>query len=538
MISLIQTFTQKNHKILFGSLLVIIIIAFVGTIGNNLPSCGAQGSYKAYKNTFYGYDLNNQKVTNALFQASAISVQLQGRRIYNQDMERMLMLTRAVSLHLADELNIPLPLPENVAEYLQGLAAFKGNDGKFSQEALDNFIKTLNGEKSQISEARFWDIVQEDWRIMKLQTALRGPGYATPYAAEQELRMRNTRWSVDVAAFDYGKFKNEITVSDTDLATYYEQNKFRYEIPQRAKVSYVFFPLERFADKVGDIKNEETLQVYYLSNRGLFPEKKTFEEARTDVVIEYKKSLARREALRFANDDFVLKLYRDEIARTSPMFQDILKSMNATLIPVEPFARSGLPEHPVLPRNLLEQAFTIPNYYSEPHPVKDGVAVILLDEMIPAQLQPLEFVREQAIADFKESKRRDAFTAKGAEFKKQLAEQTKKAEDFPLVSAKMGLSIQPYRDFSMMNPPEGLDQVVLSALNSASIGSVSDMINQSDIGYFVYVVKKELPSTATSSKETEQLLKRIESASAQQSAADLLQEMIAIGLAQAQGDKK
>jgi hypothetical protein len=54
MISLLQNFLQKHHKLLFGTLLVIIVIAFVFTIG--APGVGLRRIKHSY---LYGRDISD-----------------------------------------------------------------------------------------------------------------------------------------------------------------------------------------------------------------------------------------------------------------------------------------------------------------------------------------------------------------------------------------------------------------------------------------------------------------------------------------------
>ncbi len=81
MISWIQIHLMRHGRWLFLSLLAIIIVAFVFTIGNT-PGCSAnESNYQAQY--FYGIDLNSKRASQPIIDTTSLSVFLNSRQLRN-----------------------------------------------------------------------------------------------------------------------------------------------------------------------------------------------------------------------------------------------------------------------------------------------------------------------------------------------------------------------------------------------------------------------------------------------------------------------
>lgn len=536
MISWIQAFTQKNHKVLFGTLLIIIVIAFVFTIGN-LPTPGISRNEQQFDKTFYGYNLNDRQTQQHLAMATELSAYAEGRFSRNTSNESLM---RAASLYLADAMQIPEPRDAQLTEFIRSKRAFTNYDGTYDPQKYLDFLEMLENN-DQLSKAFFSQTMVEDWRIQKVTQALRGPGYVLPYEAIQQLRMDKTKWSVDVASFNYDDFTFEADITEEAISDYFEKNGFRYQIPKRVKAAYIYIPSERFLSEIPEKQSESDLQSFYEKNRGLFGGKKTFEEAKDEVLKQYRLQLAQNKAGVFAYEHIAMTLHDEEIELGSPRFNELLSHNNLTLESISPYTRGGIPQHPVLPRRILEQVFEMNRYFSEPYLLVEGIAILFHEKTLPAEAQPLEAVREQVLADMKEEQRREAFIARGEALSQELNTAIADTK-FPIAAAKRKLSVQPYQDFSLNNPPEGLHNVVQSALSQQTVGKVSDMIidgvsGDFTTGYFVYIVNKEVPKISENNEDIQKRLESLQQFASEQSSASVLKEMIDLGMAYAQGDQ-
>ena len=77
MISWIQTIIQRHHKWLFGALLIVIIVAFVFTVGA-VPGIG-NPNRSEYTRNFLGFNLSSQQVQQELVRGVELTAILTGR---------------------------------------------------------------------------------------------------------------------------------------------------------------------------------------------------------------------------------------------------------------------------------------------------------------------------------------------------------------------------------------------------------------------------------------------------------------------------
>ena len=118
MITWIQLVLQKHHKSVFSVLLVVIIIAFVFTIGQ-VPFLGDRNSAWDEHKDFYGFDLSNQAVVSQLQTCAFYEAILGGMQIQTQQQLTRMILRQAYLLSLAKDLNIRQVSESELRDYVQ-----------------------------------------------------------------------------------------------------------------------------------------------------------------------------------------------------------------------------------------------------------------------------------------------------------------------------------------------------------------------------------------------------------------------------------
>ena len=111
--------------------------------------------------------------------------------------------------------------------------------------------------------------MRDDALIEQLQTLLAGPGYVLPREIGDQVVRGDSTWTVQVASFDYTKFDANVTVTDEALARFFEENSFRYQVPERYRLSIVEFKGSEFTPT--GTPTEEQLGNYYNANAARFP---------------------------------------------------------------------------------------------------------------------------------------------------------------------------------------------------------------------------------------------------------------------------
>ena len=106
MISWIQIHLMRHGRWLFLSLLAIIIVAFVFTIGNT-PGCSSnQSNYQAQY--FYGIDLNSQRARQPLIDTTSLSAFLNSRQLRNNQQFQSEVMSRIAAPMIGGMITAPL----------------------------------------------------------------------------------------------------------------------------------------------------------------------------------------------------------------------------------------------------------------------------------------------------------------------------------------------------------------------------------------------------------------------------------------------
>jgi len=83
----------------------------------------------------------------------------------------------------------------------------------------------------------------------------------TPEEVEQELRRRNEKVRIEYVVLAPESLASQVEVKDADLASFFEKNKARYQVPERRSARYVLLSLEELRRKA-QVSDAE-LRAYY-----------------------------------------------------------------------------------------------------------------------------------------------------------------------------------------------------------------------------------------------------------------------------------
>lgn len=542
MISWIQHHLIRHGRWIFLTLLTVIIVAFVFTIGNT-PGCTTD-STRYEENLFYGIDLNSPLQRDAYIEKASLSAFLNGQ----QQLRGGEVETRIAMLNLADEVGVPAPDEATLAEYVRTKNTFRGPDGAFSADAYTRFLDQL--ETNPRSKQNFVSVLEEDYRIDQVSKALSGPGYLLPAEASAQAQQSRTTFTLATAGLAYTDFEPELEPDEASLKAYYEENKQRYEIPERVKASYLRFENKRFIDKAAEASEAE-LRDHFAANRADFvaeyeaanpppkpaegeeapaPEVVSFEKVRDAVVQSYANEQASDAAHRAAQA-FIEKLYLKEIALDSATFNQLLNESGLSLIEIEPYTQSGARQRALSPA-MLESAFNLvgKRYYSDAYELEDGYGVLILQDRIDPVIPPYEDVAAEVASDYKTGEKRRLFNEKGESLKAELEAALAEDKAFSETAESLGLTVNTYENFEAKDAPDELDRSVLSQAQSLNAGEISPMLTLGGVGTFVYVQSKEVPELDKEDPDLAQTKSMLERWASFTTRSDLTNELVMRGL--------
>ena len=172
MISWIQHHLIRHGRWIFLTLLALIIVAFVFTIGAT-PGCTTDRSgYE--ENLFYGIDLNSPRDSEIIIEKVQLSAILNGQEIRSDEQFQNQLTSRIALLHLAEEIGVPSPNQETLSNYITTKAAFLGADGKFSTDAYTSFVDSMESNP-RTSQGLVIVVLEEITVSTKLAPSYRAP---------------------------------------------------------------------------------------------------------------------------------------------------------------------------------------------------------------------------------------------------------------------------------------------------------------------------------------------------------------------------
>jgi len=148
-----------------------------------------------------------------------------------------------------------------VGERIVRLPAFQDN-GRFI--GRERYQQLLGMQRPPVTPAEFEDSLRRSLAIDKLRAALTEWITVPDAEVEKEFRRRNEKVKVDLVIFSADKFRDQVTVTNADLASYFEAHKAAYRIGERRKVRYLLIDIDALRAKVR--VPERDIERYYNDN--------------------------------------------------------------------------------------------------------------------------------------------------------------------------------------------------------------------------------------------------------------------------------
>lgn len=458
MITWIQRVLTRHYKWMFVLLILCVALPFIFNVGAS-PGL-TSGKEKSGRQMFFGINLNDPDQAQELLRDAAASHYMNtGQPMVSEQQAQSLSLSRPALLKLAEDLQIPGPSDQELVAYIKTKNAFKDEEGNFSPEAYDNFLEQINADP-EASEDHIRDVLSQDYKMDAVVHAIGGQAYVNPYEAILSVSRARTKWSIQVATLDYDDVEKSIVLSDEALNKFYEEHKANYMTAPKVKASYVVFENKKFDGNVAKAGD--------------------------------------------AASDFLFKIYDNDIKYKSETFKSLLSGNNLKLKELPAYTRTSYLEKSDLPVKLLDQAFALnaDHYYSDMVEIKDGVAILFYDNVVPAGQLSFDDVKTRVSDDYRSSQREKMVQVRGVTLKEGIEKAMKDGKSFEKSAHGEHLVVDTYKDFELSNPPAAIAQnIVLLRLLSMEEGQLSELIKTDQMAYLVYVNKKIVPEVTADDKE-------------------------------------
>ena len=507
MITSLQNFFLKHNKWLFGGLLIVIIVTFVLTIGPQ-SFFGSGASSQRQSLNYYGYDLTSESDQRAMSYTAEISGILHPELRLRREQLMDYAYLRVAALGMANQLGIPQPDKEQLAEYVESLTIFADRTtGEFSPQAYNQIIQAIQSG-GRFDEESIGIVMREDYRIAQVRKALGGPDYSLPHEVRQDFIDRQTNYTIALARFDYGSFSPEIALEEEALVQFFNENPGRYEIQESLSVDALLFQGDAYIEEIAD-PAESDLQIFFATNSARYqpqPEagetatedlpEVTLEEVRDQVIADWKAGEARKLAAK-KGEAFSLRLWQESVALDSPEFQTLLDEFKVVVTAVPAYQRDNPPSMPSVPANLLNSMWIYasnPNrYFSDITQNPEGAVILVKRNLTDARMPAFEEVKDRVTIDFTVSEKRRLFAERGNEIHGEITSRLAE-ESFADIATDLGLTVETLDPFTGAEAPQELvASTIWEQAMFLEAGRLTRMIINGNQGTFAYVAERNAP---------------------------------------------
>ena len=128
-----------------------------------------------------------------------------------------------------------------LAQRIMEIPAFQQNGQFIGQE---RYATLLRMQRPPMSVDEFEQNLRKSLVVDKLRSALTEWVSVTDKDVEQEFQRRNEKVKLEIVSFPVDKYRPEVTVTDAEMAPYFDAHKERYRIGEKRKIRYLLVDLE------------------------------------------------------------------------------------------------------------------------------------------------------------------------------------------------------------------------------------------------------------------------------------------------------
>ncbi|CAI8729146.1 peptidylprolyl isomerase [Kosakonia sp. YIM B13611] len=377
-----------NHVVL-KIILGLIIVSFILTgVGNYL--IGGNNNYAAKVN---GQEIGRSQFENAVNSERNRMAQQLGDQFselaanenYMKSV-RQQVLNRLIDEALLDQYakNLGLGISDDqVKKAIFSTQAFQAN-GKFDNNRFSAIVNQMGMSTDQYAQA-----LRNQLTSQQLINAVAGTDFMLKGETDELAALVAQQRVVRQAVIDVNALAAKQTASDEEVSSYYDQNKSRFISPEQFRVSYIKLDAASMQENVTD----EQIQAYYDQHQDQFtqPQRNRYSIIQTKTEDEAKAVL-------------------DELKKGAD-FATLAKAKSADIISARNGGDMGWLEDATTPEELKNAGLKDKGQLSGVIKSSVGYLVARLDDIQPAQVKPLNDVRDELAAKVKQEKALDAWYA-------------------------------------------------------------------------------------------------------------------------------
>ena len=325
-----------------------------------------------------------------------------------------------------------------VAQRILSIPAFQQN-GVFAGE--DVYSQVLASQRPPLTKADFEESLRRSLLVDKLRAALTDWVVVPDSDVSAEFKRRNEKVKVELVVLSADKMRDQVTVTDQDVASWFDQHKETYRIGEKRKIKFLLIDVEALRTKT--IVPASDVERYYREHQ---PEYTTPEQVRASHILL--KTEGKDDAAVKAKAETLLKQVRGgadfaELAKKNS--EDEASAKNGG--DLDYFGRGRMV------KEFEEAAFSLqPGQISDLVKSPFGYHIIKMVDKKPGATRPLEAARQE-ITDRLAYERASTEAQSIAD---SISKDLKTTADMERVAAARGLKVQESGFFLKDEPIAGL----------------------------------------------------------------------------------
>ena len=390
------------------------------------------------------------------------------------------MIDEQVALIEADRHGIRVS-DEELAQQIFAIPAFQEN-GRFIGE--QRYEQLLQSQNPPLTKSQFEESLRRSLVLDKLRSAITSWIAVSDSEVENEFRRRNEKVKVQVVALTADKFRSQVTVTDAEIAPYFESHKADYRVGEQRKVKYLLLDREQARQTVA--VPQADIQRYYNDNSQQYT---TPERVRASHIL-LNTGGKDEAAVRKQAEELLAKI------KAGANFAELAKKYSE-----DPGSKEKGGDLDFFPRGQMVPEFEQAAFSLQPGQVSDlvktqyGFHIIKVVEKQAGSTQTLDQVRAQIQQTLAAQIADRQITDRA----RQLAEKIKTADDLNKAAAENGLKVEESGFFQRTEPVPGLGSApqVADAAFQLKDGAASEPLASTRGPVFITVSGKKDAYTPT-----------------------------------------
>ena len=365
---------------------------------------------------------------------------------------------------------------EELAQQIFAIPQLQDGNGRFVGE--QQYEQLLMSQNPPLTKSQFEESLRRSMMLDKLRSALTDWIAVPESELETEYRRRNEKAKLQVVALTADKFRSQVTVTDADLAPFFESHKNDYRIGEQRKVRYLLLDRELARQRVTVPPTD--VQRYYNDN---IQQYSTPERVRASHIL-LNTGGKDEAAVRKQAEELLAKV------RAGADFAALAKQYSE-----DPGTKDKGGDLDFFPRGKMVAEFEQSAFSLQPGQISDlvktsyGFHIIKVVAKEEGTTQPLETVRPQ-IQETLASQIADRQITERAT---TLAERIKNPDDLNKAATELGLKVEESGFFQRTEPVPGLGTApqVADAAFDLQDNSVSEALGSPRGPVFITVSGKK-----------------------------------------------